>query len=224
MRKERRLTGRALALYCAVFYLVWGVREIVLLPIMLDALGPVAEAWAGSAVKLLIWTLPAILLIRVFEKDMWLSLKGMLVNKADWRPYLAIAAAFCPYYVIAAYRMFGQVGVSPNFDPAALIGAVLFVGVTEEAVFRGWLLNAALKKRPYWAALSVNAALFVVIHFPIWISKGLFTDPLTVLSNCAGIFLLSLLFSWAFVRSKNIFVPIVLHMAWNLCNVVFIGG
>jgi membrane protease YdiL (CAAX protease family) len=41
-------------------------------------------------------------------------------------------------------------------------------------------------------------------------------------SNCVGAVLLSIIFSWAFMKSKNIFVPILLHMSWNLYNTIFI--
>lgn len=224
MGKERKLTGRLLICYCVMLYLLWGAMELLLLPAMEGTMGVWAEALTESAVKLLIWTLPALLLMRRFGEDLWLPLKKMFTAKVNWWPYLAIAAGFLLLRMINALSSMGKVGIHPEFEAASLVGAVLFVGVTEEVVFRAWLLGAALRKLGYRPAILTNAVLFVLIHFPIWIRTGLFEDPLNVLSGCAGIFCVSILLSWAFTKSRNLFVPIVLHMSWNLGIVVFLGG
>ena len=191
---------------------------------MEDALGMWVNAFVQAVVKLLIWTLPAVLLIRYFQKDMWLSLKEMFTTKVKWRPYIAMAAGFIVWSLFNGYRRFGRIGVHEDFEMVSLIGVVLVVGVTEEVVFRGWLLGAALKKIPYWPAVLTNALLFVLIHVPRWIQTGQFENLWIALGNCASIFALSVLFAWAFTKSKNLFVPIVLHMIWNLGVILFMSS
>jgi len=82
-------------------------------------------------------------------------------------------------------------------------------------MFRGFFLNALLKKMKPWYAVLLTAALFLLIHLPIWIHNGILLS--TFLSGDFLIVIaLSIIFSWTLIESKNIFIPIVLHMVWNL--------
>jgi membrane protease YdiL (CAAX protease family) len=87
-------------------------------------------------------------------------------------------------------------------------------------VFRGWLLNSALDKnndKNNQLQIMFNAVLFLVIHFPVWIRNNLFVDYI-ISGSFIQIMLLSIIFSWSFIKSKNIIVPVVLHMYWDfLC-------
>ena len=123
--------------------------------------------------------------------------------------------------LLRAIFLYGGVGIHPDFQPERLIGAVLFVGITEEIVFRGFLLNALLQKMKLWSAIAVNEVFFVLIHFPIWIYQG--KDLVAFAGSSVVVFLLGGLFSYSFVKTRNIFVPIVLHMIYNLLVVVFLG-
>ena len=210
----KKLTNAKLGIYLFVFFAVWTIRELVFYPMLLEWLGNgVAFQFVESAIKLLVWTLPALLLIRHYEADLWLGLKAQFINRPKWfREAPLLLVVFVP--ILRSLLFNRGFAVSPAFEPAALIGTVLFVGITEEIVFRGWLLNAQLKRMKLWPAIAVNGVLFVVIHYPIWITHG--HDISVFLLGSVSIFLLSAVFSYSFVKTKNIFVPIVLHMLWNL--------
>jgi len=98
---------------------------------------------------------------------------------------------------------------------------VLFVGITEESVFRGWLLNATLERWGRWPALIVNSLLFLAIHFPKWIVSGEFVYAFTSF-GFAEVIALSLLFGWSFVRTRNLLLPIALHMVYDLAVMLLI--
>ena len=56
--------------------------------------------------------------------------------------------------------------------------------------------------------------MFLLIHFPRWISEGV------LLSNLKGgafIFIpaLSIVFSYTFMKSRNVIVPALLHFWWD---------
>jgi len=68
----------------------------------------------------------------------------------------------------------------------------------------------------------LNAVMFVIIHYPIWIYRA-YTFGDYALSS-VSVFLLSILFSWAFIKTKNIFVPIALHMSWNFFTITLWGS
>lgn len=224
MRASRPLKALHLILYLLLLYTGWSLYTLILQPWLAAALAPLPLGLVGAGIKLLVWTLPALCLVRYFESSLWISLRAMLTTPIKWLPYLGILGGFFVYNAIGAWIIRGRLGRHPDFALLPLIGTVLFVGITEEAVFRGWLLNAALSGMKTRPAVMLNAALFVCIHFPIWILREAYRDPWMFGINCAGVFLLGLLFAGSFIRSRNIWVPIVLHMGWNLCNTFFYGA
>jgi membrane protease YdiL (CAAX protease family) len=170
--------------------------------------------------KLLVWTFPSILLIKYFRDDMWIGLKEMFTNKPRWfkcAPVLLLV--FFP--LISALFLHGEIAVRPGYIPVSLIEGVVFVGITEEIVFRGFLLNAMLKRMKPWQAVIVNAVLFAFIHYPIWVYRGF--GFVTILSNSVQILPISALFAFSFIKTKNIILPISLHMIWNLLEILFVG-
>lgn len=82
-------------------------------------------------------------------------------------------------------------------------------------VFRGLLLNITLRDEYKWSSVLINAGMFLLIHFPIWIYNGELIANFKSL-DFFGIIILSVIFSWTFIKSRNIFVPILLHMFWDL--------
>ena len=221
MTEKRKLSSYKIIIYCAVFYALWSVRELVIRPQFLDSLNDVSFQIAETLMKLLVWTLPAVLLIKRYHDDMWIGLKEILTTKPKWFWYILIMVAFFFFNAIRAWIAFGTLAVHPDFKPITLVEAVIFVGVTEEIVFRGWLLNAMLKRMKYRFALLLNAVLFALIHYPIWIYHGY--GALTILSGSLSVVVLSAVFSWTFTKSKSIFIPIVIHMSWNLFLTLFFG-
>ncbi len=92
---------------------------------------------------------------------------------------------------------------------------VLFVGITEEMVFRGWLLNATVSEKKKWMPVIINSLMFLFIHFPKWIHEGCFVENFQNM-GFLSIIILSIIFSWTFIKSKNIWISILLHMYWDL--------
>lgn len=183
----------------------------------LNHLNPIASELIGQTIKLLVWTLPAILLIRYFHDDMKIGLKEMFTNKLQWsRDYLfaSVIIALLVVRPIHAWFIYGELGISPNFVPIRLLGAVVFVGITEEIVFRGFLLNAFLKKLKMQYAIALDAVLFTLIHYPIWIYRGF--EVSDIATSSIQVAVISVGFAYSFIKTRNIFVPIALHMAWNL--------
>ena len=209
-------------LFYMAFWAVWCIRELWLRPILLASFGEWGFEVFGTISKLLVWTLPAAFCVRYYQNDVLLSWREMLTTKVKWFNYFLVLLGFIAYNVIGVFVLNGNFTVSPNFRISSLVGAVLFVGITEEAVFRGFFLNVLLKKMKTWCAVLLTALLFLLIHFPIWIYKGILLS--TFLSGgFLLVVVLSIIFSWTFIKSKNIFVPIMLHMSWNLLVILLLG-
>jgi membrane protease YdiL (CAAX protease family) len=215
--KKKKLTAIHISVYLIIFFAIWSVRELVIQPVFLSSINPIASELIGQAIKLLVWTLPAILLIRYFHNDMWIGLKEMFSGKIQWSRdyYILLVIIIIPIArAIRTWLTSGEFGISPEIAPIRLIGAVLFVGITEEIVFRGFLLNAFLKKMKMEYAIALDAVLFTLIHYPIWIYRG--SLPFDIATASIQVAVLSVGFAYSFIKTRNILVPIALHMVWNL--------
>ena len=209
---KHKLTPIKIGIYLIIFLAIWSVRELVVQPVFLDPLGDVTMEVIGTAIKLLVWTLPAVLLIRHYRGDMWLGLKEMFTNRPVWfKDAYILLLIFAP---LLRAGIFNGFALNPDFEPVRLIGSVVFVGVTEELVFRGFLLNTFLKRMKIPYAIALDAVLFLLIHYPIWINRGF--GAIDFLQASIGVLALSVLFAYSFIKTKNILVPITLHMLWNL--------
>ena len=110
--------------------------------------------------------------------------------------------------------------IAPGFGLDDVLWLV-FVGLCEETVFRGWLLNALWTRADLegpslpWKPVALTSVLFLLIHFPIWQRTG------ALLTNLTGgaflsILVLSAVFSWTLWKTRTLTVPILLHTAWDL--------
>lgn len=218
-----------LIIYYICLFAVWGAYTLFLKPVICDALGEetfISSFLRSGIIKSLLWILPAALLITRYRAICMVSLPDMF-RKAEkgWQGYLVIFLFFTIYLLIGAWRSTGGISIAESFGIDDVI-TVLFVGITEEIVFRGWLLNASVKEndppQKQYIAIGVNALLFLCIHFPIWISKGEFVQSFTGL-GFLSILILSVVFSITFIRTKNLVLPITLHMFWDLMIFMLMG-
>lgn len=220
MMKQNK--AKVLIVYLIAFFGLWALAELV----VFGKINAVVENKLLSSViteliKILVWTVPAAILINRFKDVIYISLKEMFSTKVNWLKYLPVFIIFVLYILGGVILQNGNLQISSNFRIDEVI-SLLFVGITEELVFRGWLLNMTVKENKKWVPIAINAGLFLVIHFPIWIYQGVFISNFTSLSFLCVV-ALSIVFSWTFIKSKNILVPIALHTFWNLLVLLFIG-
>lgn len=69
------------------------------------------------------------------------------------------------YLAIILYLEDGGFKINPQFKHGDFIDKFLIVDITEELLFRGWILNALLKKMSTWLAQIANNLLFYVFTF-----------------------------------------------------------
>lgn len=217
MKTEKSLTFPVLAAYVIAFYGIWTAWTFWGRPLVTGSVENecVSQLIRSGAVKNLVWTLPALLLIHSFGANVRISLREMFTARVRWLSYLPVFAAAGAYILAGALINHGRLEISAGFGVAEII-TVLFVGITEETVFRGWLLNATLGRYGRkWVCIGVNALMFLAIHFPVWICDGKFVSNFTGLAFLE-VMALSVLFSCTFTRSRSILVPVALHMFWDL--------
>ncbi len=226
MVKNRKL-ALTLVIYYILFYGAWAGVGLLIQNHLLSFTGNnevLIQLFRSGLLKSLIWTVPALLLTKHFEKDMYVGLKEMFTSRINFLQILPIFVICIVYVLVVPFKK-GNWDIADSFGLSKII-IVLFVGITEESVFRGWLLNSTLKNADtelkQWLAIGINAVLFLTIHFPIWIYDGVFLANFQSFAFIS-IIVLSGMFSWLFIKTKNILVPIALHMLYDLLVFMFIG-
>ena len=216
-----------LVIYCILFYGFWAALELLIknqLLVLTDNNNVIMELIRSGIIKNLVWTVPAIILVKKFESDMYIGLKEMFTTKINFLQILPIFILCIIYCLAAVFRSVG-ISIKESFGWSQII-IVIFVGITEEMVFRGWLLNSTLKNADkewkQWLAVGINSVMFLCIHFPIWIHDGVFFTNFQSLAFM-GIVILSFIFSWLFIKTRNILVPVALHMLYDLLIFMLIG-
>lgn len=219
---KRQKSNAILIVYIILFYATWTAFELIAKNI-LDSMikNTVLCAFVKSGIiKNIAWTLPAILLIQHFDSKVYITLVEMFTTKINWLKYMPIYIIFTVYVLAGSILHHGKPEIVLSFGVDKII-IVLFVGLTEEMVFRGWLLNFTIDENKKWPYIIANAIMFLAIHFPKWISSGALLSGFTSL-QFLEIAALSIVFSLTFIRSKNILVPISLHMYYDLLVFMFI--
>lgn len=208
-------------IYSFLFYSVWCIWEFRGKGAVDKAVGNelLAQFVKSGIIKGLVWVLPAVCLIRYFRDEVFIRQKEMFTNRVNLWKYLPVFLGFSLYLLLGAWITRGKLAISDSFGCKELI-IVLFVGITEEMVFRGWLLNVTVRENRKWLPILINAGMFLLIHFPKWIASGTFLATMTS-GNALTVPILSVIFSWTFLKSKNIWVPITLHMHWDLLVFLF---
>jgi len=98
-------------------------------------------------------------------------------------------------------------GANLLLPPLALFAAV---AVTEEVLFRGFIFQRLLDGLGEWPAQVLIAALFLLTHVDAIQNAG----PIGYLAG-VNIFVASLMFGLAFIRTKSLAMPIGIHFAAN---------
>jgi uncharacterized protein len=110
--------------------------------------------------------------------------------------------------------------VSADWSTPLVQGALLFAGVAavEELTFRGFVFQRLLDGVGLWPAQIVVALFFVLTHSSALSAAG----PLGYLAGL-NIFLASIMFGLAFVRTRSLAMPFGLHFAANFVQGSVLG-
>lgn len=94
------------------------------------------------------------------------------------------------------------------------LGIFILVAISEEIVFRGYILNNLLDSFNKWIALAISALLFMLAHIS---ANSIGFLPLL------NIFLAGILLGINYVYTKNLWFAILLHFSWNFLQGPLLG-
>lgn len=205
--------------YFILFYALWSVRELWLTQ-YLDLINLIPQAVISALIKILIWIVPVFLLVWSIEKRnpfTYFGLRYHLMKGMKWTAWTAIIFVLC-FFLFNTVVLNNGINLHINFHD--WLNTVLLVGITEEIVFRGFILRKLTETFKFWLANVMTAILFVSIHFPIWLYRGLFEFP-AILGSCFTAFILGLLFGYIYKKSKSLWSVIIIHSLYNFLVSVF---
>lgn len=102
------------------------------------------------------------------------------------------------------------IALHPSWGIATAVLLFLPSAALEELLFRGVLFRLVEESAGTWIALAVSAALFGAAHA--------FNPGATWLSSVAIALEAGVLLGATFVLTRNLWLPIGLHFAWNFCE------
>ncbi len=122
------------------------------------------------------------------------------------------------FYILLGCLFILMYGSGIN-DSAGIINTAIFaflVGVYEEFLCRGWLLNEFLErygdtKKGVWISIVASGVIFGLIHF-INVSSNGFAGTLTQVMNASAT---GILFGFIYYKTKNIWSVVFLHGFWD---------
>ena len=170
--------------------------------------------------------LTVVLLGRLLSKNgfRWtdVGLKGKLTFKSALFALLGWIIAFFLFYIIQTITE--KLGISmfweenPDFIKTnsainvilILIGPVIIASITEELIFRGYLLNALLSKFKLWTAAIIAAMVFASVH--IFLGPGFLIY----------IFLGAFIPIYLYVKFESLYPAILMHFFNNLVSYIVI--
>lgn len=189
----------------------WSVKESWLTPLLTLTQPAAALPWLNAVIKCALWLLPAILLLRHYAPQVARPLPVLFGGPQP--PYtVALGLGALLLLRTAIHALLAR----SAFTPAPFlewVSPVLVAGITEEAVFRGWLLGILEPAAGATRANALQALLFTLIHFPKWLSEGV--TPLGLLQSCAFIAAFGFLLGHVTVRNRSLWPAIGLHMLNN---------
>lgn len=203
------------SLYLVLFYIFWTLARLFwVLP------GPetLSEGLLEAFVKGSIWILPVFMYLKILDRVHPIAyLKLNKKPKAVLWTVNAILITAVFLYIINHLLFGAEFQIVKGFP--LWLNAVVLVGIIEEIVFRGFILQKFMKFMKFYKANVLTSLLFILIHVPIWIATAVPFSSMILIS--LEIFILSLILGYLFKRSGSLWGVIVLHSAHNL--LVFLG-
>jgi membrane protease YdiL (CAAX protease family) len=202
-------------LFLALVFFVWALRATVFYWIDESIADSTVRLVYATALKFALWVLPAVAFAALVRRQPPLQYLGLATNpsRREWLVALLAVAGYLA--AVTAFEVLLN-GKHWSFASVSLVGlAFLFVSsAIEEILFRGLILKELLNTLSPLAANIVTSLLFVAIHWPYWLwSRGLTT---AVFADTLGVFLISLLLGWIYLRTKSVWPCIVAHTLNNV--------
>lgn len=206
--ENHKIKIKTILLSYIFFIFVWSIRECF---VDLSFLSNYLEYTINFLIWGICWLGFAAVLIHKYDKDLKITFKEMITTKPRKR-ILLLLLIFTVVYNLICWILNGY-KIELKMELYNFILVVIGVGIFEEIVFRGWFMNSLCSFVSDKKANLLSSILFVFIHYPRWIYLG--RDFSSILISSVTIYCLSLIFGWAFRKTRSIWTSSIMHSAWD---------
>ena len=218
-----KTSTKNLAVSICIFYLIWIVRATIFYnAVDLSIPSATGRLIFSNVIKFLLWVLPAGLYVFYSErKNTLIDLK--IASPINWRG-LGIGFAASVLYFVVVFTV-EKLNSGRTLTPLLYASAsawlvtfaqVFFSPISEEILFRGFVLPQLMDRMPFWKANIIQGILFTATHWPNWVWVNGFQTWIIVTS--VSIFILALFLGWLLRRTNSIWPPIVVHIINNFLS------
>lgn len=231
--QKRKTLLTTVLLYFPIFMAMYAIPFII----DRDLFPSLNQNWLDFPTeRWLVWVVPSVILIKIFQKDIFVSLKDMFFNKVKLKTLLWCWGPIILYLVgglfVTKFTGFTLGGQLRNFSNTneffhellnSFWGVLVVPAIPEEMVFRAWILNAFLGKSPSKRktilSIVISSILFVIMHLPTFFYLNY--SILHILLSGLMVFAVGSAFGIMFYKSKNILVSIFAHWLWDVFTMTF---
>jgi membrane protease YdiL (CAAX protease family) len=218
-RHSNRVQLKPLAIYITIFLLIWLLRATVFISIDEGIQSALWKNVYSNAIKLALWALPALITLWVWRRPPFKYTK--LTTRVELRGLMIAAlvvAVWLTVVIVVEATLSGKTIAAMLFhrDWLMILAGVVVSPISEEILFRGFVLNGLNESLGFWKSNVISALVFMLVHVPYWVSKNGFSGP--VLKNMANVFLLGCLFGWVMKKTNSLWPAIGAHIANNFLS------
>ena len=211
---KRKIDLSRLVVYFSAFFIIWALNEIIIDPFINENYSFIFHLLFRRILKITVWVVPVFLYLRYVDCTnafTFIKANKYTIKSLKWT---VIGIGFYTLRTILQLRFTPSEMISMNLGVEAWTGAVLFVGITEEIVFRGFLLEKLRRNVGFGYSNIISSILFVLIHFPIWYMRGILEFP-TILLTMISVFIISIFQGYIFNKGESIWPSAISHSVNN---------
>ncbi|WP_445737406.1 lysostaphin resistance A-like protein [Mariniflexile sp.] len=160
---------------------------------------------------LLIW-----FLMKFIDKEKFINLGFQITNRIKDISFGIILGCLIMGVGLLTLLEFNEVQLlNTNFSIKEILLAILvytMVAITEEVLFRGYILRNFMEFFNKFISLLASSLLFAIAHS---------ANPNIDWFSFLDLFLAGILLGISYIYTKNLWFPIALHFSWNLFQTLF---
>jgi membrane protease YdiL (CAAX protease family) len=186
-------------------------------------LPPSIPSWLASLLEDLIYLVGVVTLTWAFCRFVdGASLRDLGLKKSSWLSMLAAGwglGAFLEFFAVIAMALGGKLTIEPSssWPSVAFVASVLSWTITsfnEELAFRGYLMQRLDQAWGTAGAVAVSSIVFSLVHI---------FNPNVDLFAIVNICLAGVLFACGYLVTRSLWLPIGMHIGWNLAEIHILG-
>ena len=200
-----------------VFILIWSFNILVISPKVDVIFAEPYNLIIRAFLKLIIWVGYGLFFINKYNKDLKIKKEELFKFKEKKLTLKLVLLIITISFLI---MLFTRKGIYINdFTIDDFFNKFLLVGIEEELVFRGLILNGLSKKDKFAKASIITSILFSLVHIPLYIRSELLLSD--IILNCLKIVVISCFYNGIFNETKSIWPIVIFHSFWDISFFLF---